>query len=200
VDAAFGPSTTIVPVSGHPLVDGATTASPTAGVVPTSDHLPFPFELPDATVIAHGLASFETKLVIGSIVATYVAGRASGLGMFDFSQPALQACTNSVRMTFAQVKLISCRERDLAQRSMSAVAQRTRYATAEARTQLSAARGSVATATRAIGPWTIPAASLYLLRLVACVLASLSALIAGASGVRRARREREVGRYRGRRS
>jgi hypothetical protein len=194
----------VIPPPGHALLDGATNAAPAVGTPPTSDHLPFPFDLPDATVLAHGLASLEAKLLLGSMVAAYVAGRASGLGMFDFSQPALQACTNSMRMTFTQVKLVSCRERDLAHRSVAAVsnavAERTRSAGANARGQLSTVRGSVAAARHAIGPWTVPAASLYLLRLIACVLASLSALIAGASGVRRAKRERELARYRGRRS
>jgi hypothetical protein len=103
-------------------------------------------------------------------------------------------------MTFTQVKLVSCRERDLAHRSVAVAAERTRSATTRARGQVSAARGAVAGARHAIGPWVVPAASLYLLRLIACVLASLSALIAGASGVRRARHERELARYRGRRS
>jgi hypothetical protein len=175
----------------------------------------FPF---DPTLIAHGLAAWETRLVIGGILGGFLAGRAAGIGMIDFTQPVLQACNVSIRVAFSEVKLVPCRHAVASLRT--AAVDRLRGGTgagtngANGTSNQAVARrdnaehGSAGTGElHAVGPieavptrpriWAIPAAGgAMLLRLFACMLAALSAMIAGRAGLARQRRDRNELPYR----
>jgi hypothetical protein len=185
----------------------------------------FPF---DPSLLAHGIASWESRFVIGAILGGLLAGRAAGIGMIDFTQPMLQACNVSVRAAFSQVRLLPCEQATRAVRSAverlhggegvsgragggnrdngsptkssptksSSIAHRD-----EGEGVLHEVGGSAYVATRpfsALKPffWSVPAAGGMLLRLFACMLASLSAMIAGRAGFRRHSRDRQELPYR----
>jgi hypothetical protein len=81
------------------------------------DHA-FPF---DASVIAHGLGTWEARFMIAATLSGLIAGRAAGVGMIDFAQPVLQACNVSVRAAFSQVRLVPC---DQASRGVRSVVEK----------------------------------------------------------------------------
>jgi hypothetical protein len=142
--------------------------------------------------------------------------------MIDFTQPVLQACNVSVRAAFAEVKLLPGRQAVASVRA--GAADRLRGGgTTTGSTKQAAARpggndstpagawpgfddGTAAGAWPGLVPivraagrpiaWAIPAAGTMLIRLFACMLAALSATIAGRAGVAKHSRDRSEQPYR----
>jgi hypothetical protein len=169
-----------------------------SGITPPGFDAPaLPF---DPSMIAHGLASWETRIIIGGILSGILAGRAAGIGMIDFTQPMLQACNVGFRSAFTQVRLVECGRaravqatagaRDLGRRAVGLESHRGDGGSR----QRIAVRGRHAVAAPFV--WSVPAAGLMLIRLMACVLASISAVVAGQAGLRKHRRDRTELRYR----
>jgi hypothetical protein len=175
-------------------------ASGTEGSGSIVDELdPFPI---DPSVIAQALSATETRLIIGGLLSALLAGRAAGIGVIDFTQPVLQACTTSLRMTFDSVQLVRCEGQQAATRtagrlssSVSRQVRRSDSPPGHAGGLRSASKGASKRMSKGSVNWPIPVAATMLIRLVACLLASMSALVAGRAGVRHARREREQRRY-----
>ena len=245
-DALASVTTPLAPAP-HTLVHALPTTGPVAEtVVPTvasPSHLPVHSIRPhselaslpidnafafDPSIIAEGLATWEAKMIIGGLLSGFIAGRAAGIGMIDFTQPMLHACTVSVRAAFSQVRLLPCDQTWRAMRSGFGSTpdggERARGGTKKSSsgggTKKSSsgnsspvARPDDVTSTlrpaprnpfEAIRPfsavkpflWSVPAAGGMLLRLVACMLASLSAMIAARAGIRRHGRDRNELPYR----
>jgi hypothetical protein len=209
VTAAAAPS--------HPAIQSVQTHSDFAAL-PIDNAFPF-----DPSIIAHGLATWESRFLIGAILGGLLTGRAAGIGMIDFTQPMLQACNLSVRAAFSQVRLVPCEQASRAVRSavqrlhtgegVRGGARRSQSHTSSSVTRregdrpespenpLHAVSGNEYVATRpfsALKPffWSIPAAGGMLLRLFACMLAALSAMIAGRAGIKRHSRDRNELPYR----
>jgi hypothetical protein len=218
-DAVASWTASIAPVS--PTLASAGAPTPGAALVPAADavvppsHLVVqssqPHELPidnafpfDPIVLAHGLGTWEARIVITGILGGILAGRAAGIGMIDFTQPVLQACNAGVRAAFSEVRLLPCRQTVA---SVRAAAADRPGGTAAGSTRQSIARRDndphdgtatgegygVAPIVRALArpiSWSVPAARTMLLRLFACMLAALSTTIAGRAGLARHRRDR----------
>jgi hypothetical protein len=156
----------------------------------------------DPSVIGQALSATETRLIIGGLLSALLAGRAAGIGVIDFTQPVLQACTTSLRMTFDSVQLVRCEGQRAATRTAGRLSSSLSRQVRGSDVHLGHAGGSwnaskSASKRMSNGSvnWPIPVAATMLIRLVACLLASMSALVAGRAGVRHARREREQRRY-----
>jgi hypothetical protein len=138
------------------------------------------------------LASAETRLVIVGLFGAYAAGRASGVGMVDFAQPFIRSCTASVRLAFSPVRLIPC-GRGASSAGETLVSRRAASAAAvqpgpkggqpdDSRTWF---RPPVVSAGMPLARiWPVPSSDNVVLRVVAAVLAALSAAIAGVGGRR----------------
>jgi hypothetical protein len=158
--------------------------------------LPFDDAFPiNPATIAHVLASPETRLVIVGLFGAYATGRASGVGMLDFTQPFLRSCTAGVRLAFSPVRLVPCGRgasspgKTLVSRATALVAEvkpSHRGVQADSRGWFSPP--DVAAGTPPAPIWFVPRSNNVVLRAVAAVLAALSAAIAGVGGLRVVRR------------
>jgi hypothetical protein len=147
----------------------------------------------DPATIAHALASPETRLVIVGLLGAYAAGRASGLGMLDFAQPVLRSCTASVRLAFSPVRLVPCPRHAWSSGGKTLVSRADAPgAMAELRQRGGNMDDSrtwfkppvVAAGTFPARLWSVPRNDNVVLRVLAAVLAALTAAIAGVGGRR----------------
>jgi hypothetical protein len=192
--APFADTTARLTAPATDALSGAA-ALPGAATPPAGDGSPLGFDdvFPiDPATIAQVLASPETRLVIVGLFGAYAAGRASGVGMLDFAQPLLRSCTASVRLAFSPVRLIPC-ERGASSGSKALMSRAAATAaTVEPRHHGARADDSrtwfrppvVAAGTSPSPLWSVPRNDNVVLRIVAVVLAALSAAIAGVGGRR----------------
>jgi hypothetical protein len=196
---AAGPITDAFNSVASPISDPvAAVAQPPAGGALTApaggaSSLPFDDAFPiNPATIAHVLASPETRLVIVGLFGAYAAGLASGVGMVDFAQPLLRSCTASVRLAFSPVRLVPCGRG--ASSPGSTLVSRVAASPAEVgpRHRGGGEAGPrawfrppvVAAGTLPPRIWSVPNSDNVVLRVVAAVLAALSAAIAGVGGHR----------------
>jgi hypothetical protein len=175
---------------GSPPASGLVSATPSSA---GGSSLPFDEAFPiNPTVLAQILASPETRLVLVGLFGAYAAGRASGVGMVDFSQPLLRSCTASVRLAFSPVRLIPCGRGAsssgktlVSPMAASAAEVQPKHRGGEAALRTWFRPPSVAAgAPPAPVWWSVPRSDNVVLQLLAAVLATLSAAIAGVGGRR----------------
>jgi hypothetical protein len=110
----------VAAVSGAADPISGSAAATAAGVTPADGGSAAPYIQPHAqptgmvappelTMPLHLIASPDTRLVIGGLAATALAGVASGVGILTFDQLLLRSCGASLRSIFEAVRLLPCR-------------------------------------------------------------------------------------------
>jgi hypothetical protein len=158
---------------------------------------------PALNVLAHGLATWEARMMIGAVLGSFLAGRSAGIGMIDFTQPVLQACNVSIRSAFAQVRLVPCRQQSSFRASGVGGHAAAERSTAPKRDRGPGEldpvlHGALGINAEGAAPftWTTPSGGGALLRWLAAALGWASALTAGNAAVRKHRRDRSELPYR----
>jgi hypothetical protein len=153
---------------------------------------------PELSAMLQVLANPDSRLIIGGLIATAVAGSAAGIGMINFDQVLLQQCGASLRSAFGTVRLIPCR----GGRGSVSAAQVTSSGPRQA--SVSSTESGSPQAESELGPirveavpfrWSVPGSG-AVLALFVSVFAALNAIVAGAAAFRHERRFRLEAAYR----
>jgi hypothetical protein len=189
-----------------PIDAGATVASGGHASTEVATSSPGVLPWPELALPLHALAGADARLVLGGLLASALAAKASGIGIADFDRVLLRSCAADIRYAFRAVRLLPCPAGASGGPSLGASGGGT--ASGSARRPRSAPfepvqpgnpleptpRGARAAALPLT--WEVPGAGA--LRWVAATLAAISSAVAGWSAARHERQARRQSVYRAR--
>jgi hypothetical protein len=188
---------------------GPDASEPVSGIA--GDFLATAADVPrlDLVALTNALATPEARLGLLTAIGLIGVSRAYGVSVIGTVQPLMEACSASIRMTFQSVRLLPCTAgataggsgsvgsvgvtTDAARRSRTFGVLGERVARA-GQEQAARAAGLPGQAVERLRPWAAHGSSLVV-RLIICVLATLSAALAAAGAVRHERNRPRTRRY-----
>jgi hypothetical protein len=163
----------------------------------------------DLVALTDALATPEARLGLLTAIGLIGVSRAYGVSVIGTVQPLMEACSASIRMTFQSVRLVPCTAGATASglgsvgsaggttgtarrsRTFGVLGERVARAGQD---QAARAAGLPGQAVERLRPWAAHGSSLVV-RLIICVLATLSAALAAAGAVRHERNRPRTRRY-----